>query len=562
MPESFELIMLPGSDPATNPHKPPLPPMDYARIVADGMVLERNVPVKMRDGVTIYVDIFRPEGAAGERDLPTLLAWSPYGKHGKADRLWPPAAVEPGWISHHTAFEAPDPAYWCAHGYAVCYPDPRGAWLSEGELRHNGIGEGEDCYDLIEWLGVQSWSNGKVGMTGVSYLACIQYLVAPLKPPHLAALNPWEGFSDWYREFAYHGGIRETCFVERASRNLNWSTTRTEYTGANARAHPLIDAYWHSKALDLEAIDLPTFVVASWSDHGLHTRGTLEAYKRIASPQKWLLVHGQKKWRHYYEPANVELQRQFFDQFLKGKASGVDDWPAVRIQVREQGSEGAFRDEAAWPLERTEYRPLWLDAGAGALRRDRPAGEAEVRYGAETGRATFDIRFDEAIELTGHIKLRLWVEADGASDMDLFVGLDKLDMAGERVPFTFYALYDDGPLALGWLRASHRALDAARSTPWQPVHVHVREEPLRPGEPVPLEIEIWPTSVRFAAGEGLRLIVQGRDIYDQDLYGLAFARHEDLRNAGTHILRTGAGYDSHLLLPVVPAGARSGAATA
>ena len=554
MSEEFELIMLPGTDPATNPYKPPLPPKEQVRIVEDGLILDRNVPVTMRDGVTIYVDIFRPEGEAGERDLPVLLSWSPYGKHGKADNLWPPAGLEKGWISRHTAFEAPDPAYWCAHGYAVCYPDPRGAWLSEGELRHNGIGEGEDCYDLIEWLGVQPWSNGKVGMTGVSYLACIQYLVAPLKPPHLVALNPWEGFSDWYREFAYHGGIRETCFVERASKNLNWSTTRTEYTAANARAHPLMDAYWESKALDLEAIDLPTFVVASWSDHGLHTRGTLEAFKKISAPEKWLLVHGQKKWRHFYDPENVELQRTFFDHYLKGLETGLGQWPRVRIQVRERESAGAFRDEADWPLARTDYRPLYLDAGQGALSPQAPAAEAQQSYDTQTGKATFAMRFDEPTELTGHIKLRLWVEADGSDDMDLFVGLDKLDAQGERVPFTFYALYDDGPLALGWLRASHRELDDAQSTPFRPVHTHRREQPLQPGVPVPLDIEIWPTSVRFEAGEGLRLTVQGRDIYDVDKYNLAFARHDDLRNAGTHIIRSGGTYDSHLLLPYISPG--------
>jgi predicted acyl esterase len=553
MSKPVELIMQPGTDPATNPYKPPLLPLEQARIVEDGLVLDRNIPVTMRDGVVIYVDVFRPEGEAGERDLPVILAWSPYGKHGKADNLWAPAGLEAGWISRHTAFEAPDPAYWCARGYAVCYPDPRGSWLSQGDLRHNGIGEGEDCYDLIEWLGVQPWSNGKVGMTGVSYLACIQYLVAPLKPPHLAALNPWEGFSDWYREFAYHGGIRETCFVERATKNLNWSTTRTEDTAANTRAHPLIDAYWHSKELDLAGIDLPTFVVASWSDHSLHTRGTLEAYKQMKTAEKWLLVHGQKKWRHYYTPANVELLRAFFDHYLKGDHSGgIADWPPVRIQVRERESTGAWRDEAEWPLARTVYRPLYLDAANGTMGWEEAVTATSVTYDATLGQCTFDIRFDAEMELTGAIKLLLWVEADGADDMDLFVGLDKLDTAGERVPFTFYALYDDGPLALGWLRASHRELDEARSTPEQPVHIHTREQRLESGTPVAVEIEIWPTSVKFAAGEGLRLTIQGRDIYPDDLYNLAFARHEDLRNVGTHIVHTGGAHGSHLLVPVIP----------
>ena len=551
----FTLIMQEGRDPATAPGKPPLPPKDYARAEEDGLLFERNVPVTMRDGVTIYVDVYRPAGAAGEKDLGVLLAWSPYGKHGKKANLWPPAGIEDGWMSRHTAFEAPDPAFWCPLGYAVCYPDPRGSWLSEGELRHNGLGEGEDCHDLIEWLGVQPWSNGKVGMTGVSYLAAIQWLVAPLKPPHLAALNPWEGFSDWYREFAYHGGIRETNFIERAAGNLAWGLARSEDSAANARAHPLHDAYWESKETDFAAITQPLFVVASWSDHGLHSRGTLEAFKGASSEHKWLLVHGQKKWRHYYDPASRELQRQFFDHFLKGADDRVLEWPKVQIQVREQGSEGPFRAEQEWPLARTQYRTLWLDASGGRLTEERPAAEAEVRYDplADDGRAHFDIVFERDTELTGHSKLRLWVEAEGSDDMDLFVALQKLDASGSQVPFTFYALFDDGPLALGWLRASHRALDAARSRPEQPVHHHRDEQRLGPGVPVPVDIEIWPTSVHFAPGEGLRVIVQGRDVYRDNKWNLAFARHEELRNAGVHILRTGGRFDAHLLVPEIPA---------
>lgn len=131
------------------------------------------------------------------------------------------------------------------------------------------------------------------------------------------------------------------------------------------------------------------------------------------------------------------------------------------------------------------------------------------------------------------------------------MGLDKLDAHGARVPFAFYALYDDGPLALGWLRASHRELDEARPTPWQPVHPHLREVPLEPGVAVPLDIEIWPTSVHFAAGESLRFTIQGCDICDHDAYRLAFAKHDDLRNRGMHVLYTGGSYDSHSLVPVI-----------
>jgi predicted acyl esterase len=164
----------------------------------------------------------------------------------------------------------------------------------------------------------------------------------------------------------------------------------------------------------------------------------------------------------------------------------------------------------------------------------------------------FDYRFDTDTELTGYMNLKLWVEAEGAEDMDLFVAVQKLDAQGAPVGFHCYAFYDNGPVALGWLRASHRALDEGRSTPWQPVHRHDREDRLRPGEIVPVEIELWPSSTRFRTGESLRVVVKGMDIYRDALPNLPFARHEDLRNRGVHVLHAGGRYDSHLLMPVIP----------
>ena len=373
----FELLYRAGvaPDKVVGKKLPPAP--DYARYDESGLVIERNVPVRLRDGVRIFIDIYRPEGAAGLHGLPVLLGWSPYGKHNTADRLpWPEADVMAGWMSPYTAFEAPDPLYWCRQGYAVVYPDPRGSWYSEGDLRHGGLGEAQDCYDLIEWLGSQPWSNGKVGMSGVSYLTAIQWQVAPLRPPHLAAINPWEGFSDWYREFAYHGGIPETAFLPRGCANLQWSTTRVEDTAANARAHPLYDAYWRSKECALEDIAVPAYVVASWSDQGLHTRGTLEAYKRMSSGQKWLEVHGRKKWHYYYRPQSIEKQRQFFDHFLKKRDRIVPAWPKVLIEVRERASVGELRAEAEWPLARTHFEKLYLSASDGRLE----AGAASAEH--------------------------------------------------------------------------------------------------------------------------------------------------------------------------------------
>ncbi|MDQ6878240.1 MAG: CocE/NonD family hydrolase [Candidatus Dormibacteraeota bacterium] len=309
-----------------------------------------------------------------------------------------------------------------------------------------------------------------------------------------------------------------------------------------------------SKTADLSKVELPAYVVASWSDQGLHTRGTLEGFKRIRSRHKWLTVHGRKKWQYYYQPENVDRLRQFFDRFLKGAKNDVDSWPAVRLEVRERFYEGEMRDESEWPVARTRYEKLYLDAASKSLARSAFKAESEVRYSADAGadsRAEFVHRFASPTELTGHMKLKLWVQAEGADDMDLFVGVQKLDRNGDLVPFSFLNALEDGPVALGWLRVSHRELDEKRSTPEQPWQAHHREVRLQPGQVVPVEIEIWPSGTRFAQGEQLRLLVQAADV-QQYPPGVVSMAHSVTRNVGAHVIHTGGKYDSHLLVPVIP----------
>lgn len=541
--------MRPGVDPHSAAHKPLLPPAVYDCRTEQGLTIERNCAIPLRDGTVIFADLYRPESAAA--NVPLLLAWGPYGKHALTNQVfWPRSGVDPAWLSNLTAFEAPDPVFWGRHGVGVAVVDPRGAWLSGGDFHHNGAQEAEDCADAIEWLAGRPWCNGRIGMSGVSYLACIQYLVAPLRPPALAALNPWEGFSDWYREFAYHGGIPETGFVPRASDNIRFSLNQTEDTWANVQAHPLIDDYWRSKELDLEAITQPAYVVAGWADQGLHLRGTIKAWRRMSSRDKWLEVHGQKKWAHYYRPESSARRLAFFEHYLFDRPTALAGWPPVRIEVREAHGVATERELQAFPPAGTVLHELML--GAGELSSE-PAAEGDVRYCAEDGRAIFDYRFAADTEITGHCSLRLWVEAEGSDDMDLFVALQKLDAGGRHVGMTFYAFYESGPVALGWLRVSHRALDAERSTIDRPVHRHTAEKPLAPGECVPVEIELWPSSTLFRAGETLRLVVAGTDIYPREEGAmLPFAVHERTRNRGNHILRFGGAFDAKLRVPIAP----------
>jgi predicted acyl esterase len=171
------------------------------------ILFERDVAVTLRDGTTIYTDVFRP---AGGNNLPAILAWSPYGKEGGNQLLddFPfRAGVPKDAVSGLQKWEAPDPAYWCAHGYAIVNPDVRGAYMSEGDVRFWGTQDGQDGYDFVEWVAAQEWSNGKVGTAGNSWLAIAQWYIAAERPPHLAAIAPWEGLTDLYRHDVFRGGI-------------------------------------------------------------------------------------------------------------------------------------------------------------------------------------------------------------------------------------------------------------------------------------------------------------------------------------------------------------------
>jgi len=530
------------------------PPV-YRRTVENGMVIERDVAVAMRDGIRIYIDVFRP---ADEKPAPPLIAWGPYGKHGHTNyhEVFPNCGVKPEMQSRYAAFEAPDPGCWVPQGYAVINVDIRGTWYSEGDATYLSPKEAEDYYDLIEWAGSQSWSNGKVGLSGVSYLTSSQWRVAALNPPHLAAINPYEGWTDTYSEVVRHGGIPETYFWPYLPGRWGRSSTRVEDLLTEVKEHPFFDAFWASKAADFSTIKVPAYVVASWTDQGLHTRGTLEGFKKIASTQKWLEVHGRKKWAYFYEPENVRRQQEFFDCFLKGIPTSVTEWPKVRLEARERFYVGSMKSENEWPISRTQYTKLYLDTKTGSLKRQSVSQEQSFSYDARSEgpgphRAQFDLAFEKSTELIGHMKLRLWMAPDGADDMDVFVAIQKLDSAGNLVPFAFWSHFDDGPVALGWLRASHRELDEMKSTAYRPVLVHRRELKIENGAIVPLEIEIWPSGTRFEAGEQLRLVVQGVDVYQYPKPTMA-DRHEDTVNRGRHVIYAGGKYDSHLLVPVIP----------
>lgn len=528
--------------------------------ISSAVTLERDVPVPMRDGVQLMANVFRPV-TPNPVPAPVIMSVTPYGKDALPDRLYMllmrVAGVRFGRLecSRWTGFEAPDPLFWTQAGYVVVQADVRGMHKSAGQAGVLSDRDAEDYYDLIEWAARQPWSSGAVGTLGVSYLAMSQWRVAALRPPALKAICPWEGVTDPLRELGYQDGVPETGFValwwRRMRRGHNRRFPMAEDFPLDRDCHPLDDAYWAAKRPALERIEAPALVCASWSDHGLHTRGSLEGFEQIGSARKWLYTHGGRKWHTFYSPEARDLQRRFFDHFLKGEPNDWEQTPRVRLAVRRSREVSDVRSEPNWPLNGATYVPLYLDVVAGILSSEPPGEEGIAGYNPSDGggprdRASFVYRFEHDAEITGSMTLRLWVSTTEGEDMDLFILLRKLDAAGNDVYFFGYNGFARDGVAKGWLRVSHRELDTERSRLGRPWHTHRLRQPVQPGEVVPVEIEILASSTYFEAGTSLRLDVLG---HDADRYP-AF-KHGRSVNAGEHSIYAGGRYPSALLTPFV-----------
>jgi predicted acyl esterase len=537
-----------------------------ARALNCAIEMQQDVAVRLRDDTQIYVDVLRPAGAG---PTPVILSWSPYGKQGGIMRLEDipqRAGIPESWLSGLEMFEGPDPAYWCAHGYTVINVDARGAFNSQGDIHFWGTQDAQDGYDVIEWAAAQPWSNGRIGMSGNSWLAIAQWFIAAQRPPHLAAIAPWEGWTDLYRCDVIRGGIPDIGFNEYMI-NLFAGAGRVEDVPGMVRAHPLMNDYWRDKMPQLEQIYAPAYIVGSWTNL-IHASGTLRGYRLIGSSDKWLRIHNTHEWRDYYQ--NVEDLRLFFDHYLKQIDNHWPQTPRVRYAVLDPGwRDTVDRPAVDFPLPQTAYQSLYLDASSGQLTQPPPTTEANVSYGATDpqGTVTFRYRVEHDIELVGYFALRLWVSAIDADDLDVYVEVRKYLRNGQhalahniRAPNPFKAWwlerqYRAGKAkmgmmfftgAKGMLRASHRELDRARSGPAEPYHAHERPLKLASGEIVPVEIPLWPLGMRWHAGEELRLLIAGHKLSAVEMPGVS---PPDTINRGRHVIHTGGRYDSRLIVP-------------
>jgi predicted acyl esterase len=338
--------------------------------------------------------------------------------------------------------------------------------------------------------------------------------------------------------------------------------------GDEILAHPLDDQYHRDRSPVWEKVTAPLLTAANWGGQGLHPRGNFEGFVRAASKQKWLEAHGIEHWTHFYTDYGRLLQKRFFDFFLKGEKNGWDRQPRVQLQVRHV-DRFVERHENEWPIARTQWTKLHLDAAGHALAREPAKSVGSTTYEASGDGVTFlSAPLDAETEITGPLAAKLFVSSSTA-DADLFL-VFRVFTADLREVVFMGAIDPHTPIAQGWLRVSHRKLDPKLTLPYRPYHTHDEKRPLNPGEIVEVEVEIWPTSIVVPAGHRLALTVRGKDYewqkttgarlsnFRNELLGCGPFLHDDPRDrpasvfGGKVTLHAGPRQPSYILLPIIP----------
>ncbi|GAB1733832.1 hypothetical protein NU195Hw_g9005t1 [Hortaea werneckii] len=571
-------------------------------------IFDQNVSI-MPKGVDlpVRVNVFRPKT---NTRVPVLVTFGPYGKDTPyaVYNARSFAEVNPKQKCEHSAWETPDPAYWTKNGYAVIRGDEAGIGQSPGRIdpfSHQTI---EAFHAVVEWAADQQWSSGKVGLLGVSYYGATQWRVAARNPRGLAAICPWEGFTDFYRDFTRHGGILSNAFINtwwdkqiapnqyglpgRAA--SGWCpdtiegdlsseelTRNQEHLLKGPGATPFRDGdCFATREFDLTDVKVPVLSIANWGGNSLHLRGNIQGFTHAGSEFKYLRTIVGRHDLPFYSDEAVDLQKSWFDAWLKDDDrigwTQKDYVPAVTLTLRkgdvgfnDPQSEKLYdsRDEAKWPIDRTKYTKFHL-APDRTLNKDKNSDVGEVSYPA-LGNIN-DQRFVqfataplvEETEITGHavahlnISLTRDMNGQAPADIDLFVTLRYIGPDSKEVHYTG-TVGDPVPLAKGWLRVSLRQVNKEHPhyREWLPYRDYTSNAflPVTPGEIYPVDVEIWPTNV--VAEKGGRVVFE---VASGDTQGAGIFLHDDAEDRGpdvfrgTNIIHFGPEFDNYVTLPIIP----------
>ncbi|OGA16368.1 MAG: hypothetical protein A3H33_01085 [Betaproteobacteria bacterium RIFCSPLOWO2_02_FULL_65_20] len=545
------------------------------------LVIEKDVEIPMRDGAVLRGDVFRPKSA---QRAPVIMNLGAYQK----DKIWLPPDEVDERANPHMNWETANPLWWVPRGYALVRVDSRGSGKSPGLNNPWSPSEARDFYDAIEWVARAPWCNGRVGTLGISYYAMNQWLVANLRPPSLKAMIPWEGAADMYRDFAYHGGLFSFGFA------VNWYHAQVAHhrlgkprsTSPDGFSSPWLleylrenlDSEWYfGRQARWSEIDIPFLSAGNWSGMGLHLRGNCEAFTRAASRHKWLRIDTGTHYGPFYSEEGRQDQLRFFDYWLKGVETALLKEPRIKLRIRKGGKDNyEWRHERNWPLKRTRWTRFYLNPVKVPARQDAdgtltilaPRKATSLTYWSNglaqpglgtptwmsgmigkssprTGISFETAPLDRNTEITGPVALVLWV-ASGTEDMDIYATIRNIDADGNDV-FEQGQQGQPVPVAKGWLRASHRKLDPNLTLPYRPYHAHTERLWLKPGEPVRVEVEIWPTCMVFAKGHRIRLDIQPRD----GIGSAPYTHYSADYNCATNTVFAGGSRASYLLLPLI-----------
>ena len=540
--------------------------------------IEEPVYVPMRDGTRIALRIYRPDADGA---FPALFAASPY-------------QFETDDLPHSTMFlwREVGPVEWYVreHGYAYVRMDVRGSGKSEGVYNFLDAEEQRDYFETIEWIARQAWCDGNVGGLGQSYYAWSQWFMGIVNPPSLKCIAPYDGAVDPYRGTAFHGGI--LCDFMWHWYNMVRVNNLHRAAGAPGGKEMPLDIGWEMQRRDtyddwwrertpyerLGEIQVPVLSIGHWGKMGLHLRGNILGYEEVRAPKKLIVTGARDVFEAHEMFDEIDYHEQellpFYDHYLKGADNGYAERAPVKLYVR---GEDAYREESEWPLARAEMTPFHLTGGPSASLTSLNDGGLSTEAPGEAGGATSydypDPRWklgvvamgprgpdpiarvltfttdalENDLEVTGPVVLELHASST-ATDTDFIVKLsDQFPQSDEDRAKGLQP--QSVVVSKGWLRASHREKDAARSTPLRPFYTHANPRPIEPGEVYVYEIEVLPFCNVFKAGHRIRLeIVNG----DSPLTDAIFTHQYLYYKVGSDTIEHNTAHPSRLLLPVVP----------
>ena len=534
------------------------------------VLIERDVKVRMPDGTLLDGNVYRP--AAPER-FPVIL-----GAHAYNKELQSPPLRPVGFTPMRGYMESGDSTFFARRGYVHAVFNVRGSGKSEGFYQLMGPVEVQDICNLIDWLAAQPWSNGQVGMFGVSYFARLAKAVAALRPESLKAIfAPFAGTDD-YRHRCYHGGILAHGFLTHWRNSLHQPNYCSLYkeargepaykqaieqvmrdeeimavpglrealqnpnAGTNALVvdvllHPFDGSFWQSRSAQDAKATIPAYLGACWGNYGLHLPGAFSAWKEWRGPKKMVIGPGIYLDRPVYQYQDESLR--WFDHWLKGIDNGIMDEPPVRCFIPPTGEWKSLND---WPPPEARWMTFYLHAEGVLSEHELWPGEGADSFNEsnfEHGALTYATpALVENTEVLGPSILTVYVSTTDTEAL-LFATLLLVDRDGK-----------EHELTRGWLRASQRRL-REDSTLWEPIQAHEEREPLEPGKIYALRIPIVPTARLFQAGERIAIRIKGAD-NEPPLTSLqALARNHLCRPRPARItVHHDESHPSHLDLPI------------